>query len=54
MALKYHHDKNQTPGADQMFKKINTAKDILTDPSRKALYEQFGHDSSQDYFDQFS
>ena len=43
LALKYHPDKN--PGdkrAEERFKKINNANDVLSDAKRRALYDEFG------------
>ena len=44
MAVKYHPDKN--PGdteAEEMFKKAAEAYEVLSDPEKKAKYDQFGH-----------
>ena len=44
LAKKYHPDLN--PGnkeAEQNFKEINEAYDVLSDKSKKARYDQFGH-----------
>ena len=43
-ALEYHPDKN--PGdakAEEMFKKAAEAYEVLSDPNKKAKYDQFGH-----------
>ncbi|MDO1513981.1 molecular chaperone DnaJ [Maribacter confluentis] len=43
-ALQYHPDKN--PGdseAEEMFKKSAEAYEVLSDPDKKARYDQFGH-----------
>jgi len=43
-ALEYHPDKN--PGdakAEEMFKKAAEAYEVLSDPDKKAKYDQFGH-----------
>ncbi len=43
LAIKYHPDKN--PGdkeAEEKFKEINEAYQILSDPQKKAQYDQFG------------
>ena len=42
MARKYHPDVNKEPGADQKFKDIQKAYGILSDPQKKAQYDQFG------------
>jgi molecular chaperone DnaJ len=44
MALKYHPDKN--PGdkeAEEMFKEAAEAYEVLSDPNKKARYDQYGH-----------
>ena len=44
LALKYHPDKN--PGdkqAEEKFKEAAEAYDVLSDPDKRARYDQFGH-----------
>ena len=43
MAKKYHPDINKEPGAEEKFKEINEAYEVLSDPQKKATYDQFGH-----------
>ena len=43
-AMKYHPDKN--PGdkaAEQKFKELNEAHDVLKDEQKRAAYDRFGH-----------
>lgn len=43
LAIKYHPDKNQgDKEAEENFKEINEAYQVLSDPQKKAQYDQFG------------
>ncbi|GMH89716.1 hypothetical protein TrST_g9844 [Triparma strigata] len=42
MARKYHPDVNDTPEAKVKFQEANRAYEILSDPSTKSRYDQFG------------
>jgi molecular chaperone DnaJ len=43
LAIKYHPDKNQgDKEAEERFKEINEAYQVLTDPQKKAQYDQYG------------
>ncbi len=42
LARKYHPDVNKDPEAEEKFKEINAAYEILSDKEKKAQYDQFG------------
>lgn len=43
-ALKYHPDKNKSPGAEEKFKEVAEAYDVLSDPKKKDIYDKFGEE----------
>lgn len=44
MALKYHPDKNKSPDAEAKFKNIAEAYEVLSDPKKRTMYDQFGEE----------
>ena len=42
LARKYHPDINKEPEAEDKFKEINAAYEILSDSGKKAQYDQYG------------
>jgi molecular chaperone DnaJ len=42
-ALQYHPDRNKSPGAEEQFKEINEAYQVLSDSKKRAQYDRFGH-----------
>ncbi len=45
MARKYHPDVNSDAGAEDMFKEVNEAYEVLGDEQRRASYDRFGHNA---------
>jgi molecular chaperone DnaJ len=44
LAMKYHPDRNRdNPQAEEQFKKIKEAYDVLSDARKRSAYDQFGH-----------
>ncbi|KAL5474714.1 hypothetical protein EMCRGX_G026700 [Ephydatia muelleri] len=43
-ALKYHPDKNHSPDAEDKFKKIAEAYEVLCDPQKRAVYDKYGEE----------
>ena len=44
LAVKFHPDKNpDDPHAEEKFKEIGEAYDVLIDPDKRAAYDRFGH-----------
>lgn len=41
-ALKWHPDRNKEAGATEKFKEINKAFEVLSNPQKKQMYDQYG------------
>lgn len=47
LAKQYHPDINKEPGAEEKFKEIGEAYAVLSDPTKRRQYDQFGHAAFQ-------
>ena len=43
-ALKYHPDKNKEAGAEEKFKEVAEAYEILSDPKKKEIFDKYGEE----------
>lgn len=43
-AREYHPDVNKDPGAEDMFKELGEAYEVLSDPQKRQVYDAYGHE----------
>ena len=44
LALKYHPDKNKDPGAEEKFKEIAEAYEVLSDSKKRQVFDMYGEE----------
>lgn len=52
LAFKYHPDHNHEDSTGKKFKEINEAYEVLSDPNKRATYDQYGHTGANGLFGQ--
>ncbi len=50
LAFQYHPDRNRDGGAEEKFKEVNEAYEVLSDADKRAAYDRFGHGSTEGFF----
>lgn len=44
LALRYHPDKNKAAGAEEKFKEIAEAYEVLSDKSKREIFDKYGEE----------
>jgi molecular chaperone DnaJ len=50
LAFQYHPDRNRGDGAEEEFKEVNEAYEVLSDSDKRATYDRFGHSGEDRLF----
>src|SRR5271169_1511296 len=54
LAVKHHPDKNpDDPHAEERFKELGEAYDVLADDNKRAAYDRYGHSAFSGFHDPF-
>jgi molecular chaperone DnaJ len=53
LAKQYHPDRNKEPGAEERFKEINEAYQVLSDPEKRQRYDRYGRADIEEGFPDF-
>lgn len=49
-ALKFHPDKNKSPQAEEKFKEVAEAYEVLSDPKKREIYDQYGEEGKHSMY----
>jgi len=49
LAFDHHPDRNRDDGAEERFKEVGEAYEVLSDPDKRAAYDRFGHTGAQGF-----
>ncbi|MFC1982078.1 molecular chaperone DnaJ [Chloroflexota bacterium] len=52
LAFQHHPDHNHNDGAEEKFKEVNEAYEVLSDTDKRAAYDRFGHGGMEGFFGQ--
>lgn len=54
LAFQYHPDRNREPGAEEKFKEINEAYEVLSNREKRDSYDRYGHDGGNVFGQDFA